>query len=282
MLLKGLFWFFASLIIGVGLDVIQKTLGKSLSSEEITFFRFFFGALTLLPFLAWNWIKKGFSITPYWKIHFFRGLLLSIGMMLWCKGLLIVPISTAIALNYSIPLFTLILSIPLLKEQVNRDRWITTIVGFIGVLIVLDPRNIPLDACAWIILVASFLFALLDVINKKYVCKESMLNMLFYTALVTCLLSAYPAFQHPTSYVVENLNLLIILGIGANLIFFCLLKAFSFMDASVLAPYRYCDFLISIVMGFVFFSEKPTLATCLGVLVIVPCTLYLTYKESKK
>ncbi len=279
---KGIFWFISSLVVGVGLDVIQKKLGESLTGEEITFFRFLLGALVLLPFLVMGWIKKGFSLTPFFKIHLFRGILLFSGMVLWCYGLLLVPITTAIALNYSIPFFTLILSIPILKEQVNCDRWITTVVGFIGVLVVLNPGDMSFDKRSCLILVSSFLFALLDVFNKKYVCKESMLNMLFYTAFFTCILSAYPAVGHYSFAFWDNLWLLVTLGIGANLIFYCLLKAFTYMDASALAPFRYCDFLVSALFGFVFFSEKPTTSTCLGFLIIVPCTLYLTYKESRK
>lgn len=281
-LLKGVSWFMASLVIGVGLDVIQKKLGEQLSGEEITFFRFMLGAFVLLPFLVKHWLKEGFVLTKFWKIHLFRGFLLFTGLVMWCYGLLLVPISTAIVLNYSIPFFTLILSALILKESVSRARWITTVVGFIGILVVLNPKDISFDVRACIILVSSFLFALLDVFNKKYVCKESMLNMLFYTAFFTCILSAYPAIQHYSFNFLDNIQLLIALGMGANLIFYCLLKAYTFMDASALAPFRYCDFFVSALLGFIFFAEKPTLATCLGFVIIAPCTLFLTYKEIKK
>ena len=279
---KGIFWFVLSLVIGVFLDVIQKRLGGSLTGEEITFFRFLLGALVLLPFLYKDGLRKGFRLTPYIRIHLFRAVLLFSGMVLWCYGLRVVPISTAIVLNYSIPFFTLLLSIPILKENVNRDRWITTFIGLIGVLIVLNPQAVSFDGKSCIILISSFLFALLDIFNKKYICKESMLNMLFYTAFFTCLLSVYPALQHYSFAFMDNWGLLVLLGIGANAIFYCLLKAFAFMDASALAPYRYCDFFVSALLGFLFFGEKPAATTYIGFAVIVPCTLYLTYKETRK
>lgn len=281
-ILKGIFWFFSSLVVGVFLDVIQKKLGQSLTGEEITFFRFLLGSIVLLPFVIVRGIKDGFRITPYLSMHFFRGILLFSGMVLWCYGLQLVPISTAIVLNYSIPLFTLILSIPILKENVNKERLWTTLIGFVGIIIVLNPNDITFDKRSCIILVSSFLFALLDVFNKKYICKESMLNMLFYTAFFTCILSAYPALQHYSYAFMNNLWLLIILGIGANLIFYCLLKAFSYMDASALAPFRYCDFFVSALLGFLFFQEKPSFTTYMGFAIIVPCALFLTYKEAKR
>ena len=280
--LKGIFWFLASLVVGVFLDVIQKKLGQHLTGEEITFFRFLLGSLVLLPFMIIQGKKNGFRITPYINIHIFRGILLFSGMVLWCYGLLLVPISTAIVLNYSIPLFTLVLSIPILKEQVSKERLWTTLIGFVGIIIVLNPSDISFDKRSCVILISSFLFALLDVFNKKYVCKESMLNMLFYTAFFTCILSAYPAIRHYSYGFWDNLWLLIILGIGANLIFYCLLKAFSYMDASALAPFRYCDFFVSALLGFLFFQEKPTFTTYIGFAIVVPCTLFLTYKEAQK
>lgn len=281
-ILKGVFWFLASLVVGVFLDVIQKKLGQHLTGEEITFFRFLLAGFVLLPFIISQGIKDGFRMTPYLSIHFFRGILLFSGMVLWCYGLQWVPISTAIVLNYSIPLFTLILSIPILKEKVSKERLWTTVIGFIGIIIVLNPNDISFDKRSCIILISSFLFALLDVFNKKYVCKESMRNMLFYTALFTCVLSAYPAIRHYSYAFMDNLWLLFVLGIGANLIFYCLLKAFTYMDASALAPFRYCDFFVSALLGFLFFQEKPSYTTYIGFAIVVPCTLFLTYKEAMR
>lgn len=279
--IKGISWFIVSLIVSVSLDIIQKHLGSKLTSYEITFYRFLLAAITLLPFVCWKGIKEGNGISQYWKIHLLRGLLLLIAMVTWCYGLTFVPISTAIALNYSIPFFTLILSIPLLGESVNKDRWITTFIGFIGVLVILNPSSVDFNLSSLSLIASSFLFALSDVLNKKYVHKETMLNMLFYTALFTCLFGAYPALAHSSHTFSDNVGLFIALGIGANFLFYCLLKAFKYMEASALAPFRYCDFIISALFGFLFFAEKPTNATYLGFIIIVPCTLYLTYKENR-
>lgn len=281
-LIKGISWYFLGATIGVALDVFQKSLGEHLASFEITFWRFLVATLTLLPWFIKQGKKEGHYLSPYWKIHAFRALLLFVGMVLWCYGIVLVPINTATALNYSIPFFTLLLSIPFLKERVDRSRWISTIIGFIGVLVVLNPSSMSFDCRSTLILLASFLFALLDVFNKKYSCRETMINMLFYTALFTCLLSVIPASFHYHTPSCKDFWQILWLGIGANLMFYCLLKAFFYMDASALAPFRYTDFLVSALFGYLFFAEKPTIAACLGFIIIVPCTLYLTYQENKK
>ncbi len=279
---KGLTWFIMSLIVSVGLDVLQKHLGSSLHAFQITFLRFFFGSLVLLPLLLRQWNYSGFHITPYWKVHFFRGGLLFVGMALWCYGLTIVQISTATTLVYSIPLFTLILSIPILKERVEKHRWIATGIGFIGVMIVLNPTSVSFNPAALSLIFSAFLFALLDVFNKKYVTKESMLYMLFYTAFFTMALSFVPAVINWRPITTAQLGWLLAIGCGANLLLYCLLKSLHYMEASALAPFRYLDFIVSTVFGFMFFGEIPTSQTCLGLLIIVPSTCFLVLRENRK
>lgn len=280
---KGLFWFAASLVIGVLLDVIQKHLGSDLHSMQVTFLRFLFAALILLPVLIINSKRTGCSMmTKYWKVHIFRGILLFAGMSLWCYGLMLVPISTAIVINYSIPFFTLILSMIFLKETVTKGRWNSTFLGFIGILIVLNPAKVDFDVKILSLLASSFLFASLDVVNKKYVCVESMINMLFYTALLASAFSLVPAVANWNGCVFRNVGLLLALGLGANVLFYCLLKAFKYVDASALAPFRYMDFFVSVLFGMIFFLERPSNDAIIGFLIIVPNTLYLAYNEGKK
>jgi S-adenosylmethionine uptake transporter len=54
------------------------------------------------------------------------------------------------------------------------------------------------------------------------------------------------------------------------------------MDASALAPFQYCDFIVAAFLSYLVFSEIPTKATCCGFAIIAPCALFLTYIESKK
>lgn len=282
---RGLSWFFLSLIVSVSLDVLSKKAGQSLSGAEVTFYRYLFGSLVLIPFLIHQWLQSGFCITPYWKVHIFRGLLLFGAIWLRCYGLQYVAINTAVVLNYAVPFFTLIFSVPILHEHSSRSRWITTIIAFSGLLFVLNPSDMS-GKYVSILLLSAFMFSLVDIYNKKYICKESMINMLFYTALCAFVFSIYPAYKNTTctffTGLWNNLWVILGLGIGANLFFYCLLKAFSYMDASALAPFQYCDFIISAIMGYVCFSEKLTLSTCCGFAIIAPCALFLTYKESKK
>lgn len=277
---KALSWFILSLIISSFNDLIAKQLAQSISSFQIVFLRFTFGSLILMPFIARS--KDGFK-TNYLFIHLIRGLLLFIAITIWCIGLKEVPIVMITLLSFAIPLFFIILASFFLKERIGLRRLLITLVGFLGVLVVIDPAFEELNQISWLLLLAVLLFAGLDVINKKYINKETTLNMLFYSSLATSLFSLIPAILTgwiwPSS---RDILLCFILGAGANLILYAILKAFSLVDASALSPLRYLELVISAILGYLFFAEIPNSNIYFGALIIISSNLILAFCENKK
>lgn len=277
---KGMLWFLLSLIISNTNDIIMKFLGQNLPSVEIIFWRFLFGTLSLIPFMMFFGKASWKSERPF--VHLLRGGLLFGGISLWCFGLTIVPISTATVLNFSIPLFTLVLAFFFLRENIGWQRLVATIIGFLGVVTVLGPSAFGFESMAFVLVLASLMFAMLDVINKKFIVKESMLSMLFYSAIVTTLLSAVPTYFVWVMPTLQQFFVLLVLGFGGNLILYCLLKAFSMMDASALAPFRYFELVLSVVFGFLLFQEIPVWGTALGTAIIIPSTFFVARYEFRR
>lgn len=267
----GICWFILSLLVSSGNDILVKYLSSNLNFFQVVFFRFLFGAIIMLPiaFFANPADLKSKRLS----LHFARGLILFLAMSLWCYALVIVPITTATLMTFTIPLFVLILAPIFLGEKVKAVLWVATIIGFIGSLISLDVTSIEFNVGALGLLLASLLFASLDIVNKKFVTKESMSSMLFYSAAFTALLAALPAYLYWQPILVTDLALLVALGVGGNLILYCLLKAFRYVAASAVAPYRYLELLFSAVGGFLVFSELPTQAVLVGACFIIPATM---------
>ena len=76
--------------------------------------------------------------------------------------------------------------------------------------------------------------------------------------------------------------LFIVLGIGANLILYCLLRAFKLIDASAVAPYRYTELIFSVLVGYYFFGENIDNNVAIGALVIIVATLFVIYESVLK
>ena len=276
----GVAWFLLSTLSSSINDILSKYTGMRLHSYEITFFRFMFGTITLLPFIAYYGLSTLKTSRPV--IHFFRGLLLFLGIASWTYGLTIAPVTTATVVSFTVPIFVLVLGSLFLQEHIIWQRWAVTIVVFCGLAVTLNLNSSDFNPEVLIFLAAAVSFAVLDIINKKFVIKESMISMLFYSAIVTTIL-AYPfALQHWVTPTIEELYLLCILGASANLILFFLLKAFAIVDVTALSPYRYFELIVSAIIAYIVFLEIPEESTIWGAIIIIPSTLFIIYSEKQE
>jgi S-adenosylmethionine uptake transporter len=275
----GIGWFILSLVSSVLNDVISKYTGMRLHSFQVAFFRFTFGALTLVPFILYYGANTLKSSNPF--VHVTRGVLLFLGMTAWTYGLTITHVSTATVISFAIPLFVLVLAVFFLNENIIWQRWVVTIIGFLGIVLTLRPHASDFDPQVLIFVFAAISFALLDIINKKFVVQESMISMLFYSAIITAFLSILPAMQYWQTPSLHELLLLFVLGASSNLILFLILKAFALVDATAVAPYRYLELLMSASLGYVLFNEVPESSTWYGAAIVIPSTLFIIYSENK-
>lgn len=278
----GINWFILSLVISSLNDTISRYLSIEISPLQTSFFRFFFGALSLIPFIWYQGLKSIQTSKP--MVHFFRGTFLAIGIFFWIKGLGSVQVATATIISFTIPIFILVMASIFLKEKVSMKLYLLTMVGLFGIFVALKPYDITLNMDMLLLVTAAILFASLDIINKKYIIKETMLSMLFYSSVITTLLALIPVLINIKSWQTPSmidLFYLMILGLGSNLILFCLLKAFYLVKVSSLAPFRYLELLVSIALGYLVFGELPSSYTYIGALIIIPVSLYIVLDKKK-
>lgn len=286
--LQGVFWIVVVALISSSNDVLMRLTGTRLPSMEISFFRFFFSFMILLPIMLFQGGQAFQTSRP--GLHILRGLLGFGAVAFWCAGINMVPLAVVSTLALTVPLFVLPMAIVFLGENVGWQRAAATLSGFFGIAIIVNGTSQTQDAIQSIqsldkgtlfLVAATILFACSDILNKKMVVKESNLTMLFYFAAGTSLCGAIPAYivwEMPT---VTELCYLFCLGAGGNLILYCLLKAFAATDVSALAPYRYVELFFACLFGLVLFNEIPTMTTLLGALVIIPSTFAIAYYETR-
>lgn len=254
-------------------DVIAKWLAVTLPAYEICLFRFGFGALVLLPLYTG---KETFQ-TNQLHVHVLRGVLLSGAMILYIYGLNHIAIHTATVIGFTHPIFVLIVARILLKEPVGWPIWVASCLVCIPILFLLKPDDFTYTPSGLTCLVAMFFFALLDVVNKKFMTHESICGMLFFSNLFACLCICFVAFYHFRPPTLSQLFALSILGIGSNLILYFLLKALQRVTLSFLAPFRYIEFVFSIFFGYTFFQEWPTYNHCISAAIIILATCFVAW-----
>ncbi len=280
----GIAFFFAQMFVSCSNDIVSKFMGQRLSAVEVAFFRFFFGLITLLPFVIAQG-KSAFKTKQYF-LNIVRGVLGAVSFFLYIYSVIELPLAEVVIILWTIPLFSLVLSRICLNEKVSALRWLVTLLGFFGLTIVTtwgSNSSINFNYIYFVPIGASFLFALQDILIKKMVtAEENRITMLFYFALVTSLAALPPACKvwiNPTFF---ELSMLFVLGLGGNLMQYFIFKAFSLVDVSAVAPFRYFELLVSALLAFIFFAEIPGNNVYVGALILIPCTLYLGYSETRK
>jgi len=280
--IRGIIWFCLSIVAGISVDVLSKYLAGSLPTSQVIFLRFLFATASLIPIILF----KGFKIvyTSNINIHVLRAICLYISMSIWIYGLTLVPVFITTILSFTIPIFVLLLNPIFFSEKIPWYRYLAAFTGLFGVCIIANPTEMLFNFSIIILLISVFLFAILDIVNKKLVMKESVFAMLFYSVLIATFLSAPVAlyFWKPIKF--TDLTIIFILGVLSNLILFFLLKAFSLLSISALEPYRYIELPISIFASYVLFNDIPNSTVLYGTLFIIISTflIFLFDKQNIK
>ena len=278
--LQGAFWAIMICVVSVTNDVFMRLLGQRLPVIEIIFFRFLFSMVTIVPLM----MSQGLTLfkTQRPGLHFLRAILGVCAIGACCYSVTVMPLSENTTIMFSQPLFFLPLAVLFLNEKIRISRWVATLIGFIGLILIIQPGTQAFQMVAFVPMLAALFFALLDILAKKMVSTENTYNMLFYFAFGTTVCAFVPAlFMWITPTPLEFLYL-VLLGLGANLIQVCLIRAFSATDASGLMPFRYVEFIFSSVVGFLLFAEIPSGRLFLGAPLIIAGALFITYYESRK
>lgn len=275
----GIGWYLLHFVVGLLNDGLMKFLGDSFPPFQIAFLRFTAAAAVLLPVMLLAG-KEAFKTVSPW-MHIVRGVLLALGMGLWCTGLRVMPFASCVVVNNTMPFFTMLFATVLLSEKVSKERWLASITGFVGLVLVFNPTAATFQPQSFVLLLSAMCFAMLDIFNKKYSVAESTLPMLFYGSVATALVSSPRAWATWVPVTATQYWLFGALGIGANLLLFCLLKAFHYVDASATCPYRYMEFVLSALFGFLFFGEMPGASTFWGSCIILPSVIYCAMAETR-
>lgn len=263
---------------------VNTTMTKQLALEgfnpfQIAFARSFFAFLVLMPFLLRGGFRAFHTKHPW--VHFTRAFAGASALFLGVHAAALLPLADMTALTFTTPLFTVILAFFLLKEQVRWRRWVATLVGFAGVLVMVQPGASAFDPNAFFALGNAFLVALASSMIRRFPPGESQAVMLFYFCVTSVVISAPFAFVAWKSPDFWQWAMLVGVGTVGALAHSLFLSAYKKAEASFVAPFDYTKLIFAIAWGLLFFGQAPPWATLAGALLIVSSTLYIARRESK-
>jgi drug/metabolite transporter (DMT)-like permease len=259
-------------------DVTAKYLSATLPSIEIAWIRFLVFSLIMVPAMLPG--SRLFALrTQRPGLQVMRGVALLSSSLFFISGLRFLPIAEASATGFIAPLFVTALSIAFLGEKVGVRRWIATIAGLIGVLIILRPGSSAFHPAAFFPIISALSWAGTLIMTRMMSGRERAITTMTWSAIAgVCVISALVPFVWVTPSW-HDILFGIFIGIASTAGQWIVVLAFRYADASVLAPFSYTQLVWVGVLGFFVFGEMPDIWTIAGAAVIVCSGLYTAHRE---
>ena len=236
------------------LAALIKFLSEQIHPFEQAFFRNFISILIIFPFILKYKIK--ISKKENFKLLLLRGAFGGITMILLFWSYSLIPLSQAMAISFTTPLFMYLGSIIFFKEKILKINTTAIILGFILTIILIRP-DLELKFGVLIALIASLTHAVAGLLVKQISKTESVLLLMFSMVLLMAPISFLPSlyvWTNPDS--LEIIILLIVIAGVATIGNFLWTKALSKGTLTNLMPFEFSKLLFATILGILFFNEE--------------------------
>lgn len=274
---RGVLWMLLAVCTLTGMFAVAKHLVTTLPVEEVSMFRM---AMALLFYIPWL-IRYGFgalaTARPF--AHFWRAFFGATSLLCGIYAINELLLADATVLLFTIPLWSILLAALVLGERVRIRRSIATVVGFAGVVLIVQPQG-GVEPAALIALLGAILASCAITTMKNLTRTEPSDRIVFYFLFYGTLLLAIPAalvFRMPTPL---EWGWLVLLGFFGSSGQYFLTRAYAAGEMTIVAPLDFLRVIVAGVLGYVLFEEIPDAWAFAGAAVVVSACAYIVRREA--
>ncbi|MFT5742508.1 MAG: drug/metabolite transporter (DMT)-like permease [Paracoccaceae bacterium] len=266
-------WLLADMALNIWALSIVKALGLGYPAFQLVFLRAGVGFVIMLP---WIWrYRHAFIGLQDLGLHALRVAFSATALTASFFAISRVPLALFTAVGFTRPILTMIAAAWILREVITRDRWIAAVIGFLGVIIAVDPSSLTggwgLAAQGLVVVAATGAV----ITTRRLVAAPTVVMMTFYTAGLALITAPFavigwqpvPSGQWPA---------LLSIGVFAQSAQFCFLRAHRYGQAGFLAVLSYASLVFSTTVGYLIFDEIPQPHFWAGAALIITATLWIT------
>jgi drug/metabolite transporter (DMT)-like permease len=262
-------------------SALSKWLIETYPIGEVLFLRVFIPliglAIIILP-------RTGLAVfrTKRLKGHLLRGASQSCSQTFLMIAFSLMPLASAVAINFSAPIFATLASMIFLRESVGFARWAAILVGFFGVLIVTSPGTDTFTIGALFALANAVMYGTVTAGVRGLTATESTQTLTLYQMLV---MSAAFSLALPFAFVVPtwtDAGWLLLNGIGNGVAQYWWTRAIHMAPTSVVSPFQYFSLIWAMMLGFAIWGDMPTVSLFIGGAIVAGSGLFLLWRESRK
>lgn len=262
--------------------VAGRAVSLTLDTFEIMFYRSAIGFCIVVA-IAFAFGTIGQVTRRHLDLHLIRNLGHFTGQNLWFYALTAIPMAQVFALEFTSPLWVIVLSPFVLGEKLTLTRAVSALIGFLGILIVARPSGATLDWGVIAGALAAIGFAASAVFTKRLTRSESITCILFYLTLMQMVFGAICAGYDGdiTLPSLGNLHWVVLIACTGLMAHFCLTKALSIAPATVVVPVDFVRLPLIAVIGMVLYGEALDIWVFVGAAVIFGANYLNIWRETR-
>lgn len=260
---------------------IVQLLSVRYSSEQIVWARV---VSHLIFILALFGPALGVAIirTTQLKWQIARSIVLLMSTMFFFSGVKHLVLAKAASISFTAPFIVALLAWPMLGERISPSRLLAVTVAFLGVLVVIQPGGEVFQWASLLILGSAICYALYQIFTRRVAGHDLPETSAVYSALVgTLVMTAVVPFVWIMPHSWGDAALLFSLGILGGLGHYCVARAMTYAQASVLAPFMYWQMVGSVIVGYVLAGLLPDVSTWIGAAIIICAGVYIAWLETR-
>lgn len=287
---RAIAWMLVALSCFSLLAVASRELTANMGTVDILFWRSLLGCIIVVVLLAHAGALNRQGLQPQlvgW--HFLRNVTHFAGQCAWLMAIAALPLAEVFALEFTTPLWAALLASLFMGEALNRGRWISLLLGFAGVLLILRPGTAVINSASVIMLAGAFGFGITAIVTRKLTQMLSghphaFLLVLFYMTLMQGLMSLSlllltAEVRLPPAGSGVWLAAAAVTALAAH---YCLTRALSNADASVVMPMDYLRLPLIMVVAWWLYDESVTVWLLMGAALIIAGNAWGLYLQTRR
>lgn len=281
-IIRVVLWMTGTLLSFSAMAVSIRLLSDKLTVFEVLTVRSAGALIILFTLLAARPALRSQIKTRRLPLHFFRAATHFAGQFCWALSLTLLPFAMVFALEFTLPVWALILSIIILGERMTTGRLVVIAMGMIGCIVILRPGIQAFQPASLLVLGCSFFYAVFNVYTKKMTATETTFGIVFWMNLLQFPLGL--AGSDPLFVLrLDTWQYLPLACVGISGLFahYCIANALRYGDASVVIPLDFLRVPLIAIVGWMFFNESVDALVFVGAGIILAGILWNLRAEAK-
>jgi drug/metabolite transporter (DMT)-like permease len=278
--MKTVIWMMGAIASFSLMAIAARELDGHIDKFELLAIRSIVGVVLLV--IIMNVIKRPtLMYSQRTKIHFWRNLVHFIGQFLWLVAIGLLPLAEVFAIEFTMPLWVLIIAAVFLGERITKRKSVAVALGLLGVAIIVKPGQQLFSQGAIIMLIAAFCFAITHIVNKSLLRTEHPLTIVFYMTLIQLPLGALLAgadWTMPAPWMWPWVMAIALTGLSAH---YCVSKAMQMTEVSVVISLDFLRLPLIATMGMMLYGESFDVAVLFGGALILAANLINHWQPKK-